>query len=99
MAYKVPGASLQDYNSQLVETLQGLKDERESLHRKIESAQSEQHMLEHRALHLTEQLVHVNQNMSQKHEIRSEYNRVVQETEAAYLQVLESSEFLLHKFK
>lgn len=97
MAHK--GESLQNYNNQLVETLQGLKDEREALHSKIESSYSEQRALEHRAVYLSEQLAYVNENIRQKHETRSEYDRAVQETEAVYLEILGSSQSLLHAVK
>lgn len=48
---------------------------------------------------LTSQLNRVNESLSQKAAARNEYDVTIQETEAAYMKILESSQTLLHVLK
>lgn len=53
-----------------------------------------------RKLHdLTEQLSRINQSLAKKTAARNEYDTTIQETEAAYMKILESSQTLLHVLK
>lgn len=48
---------------------------------------------------LTERLSRINEGLARKISARNEYDRTIQETEAAYLKILESSQTLLHVLK
>ena len=48
---------------------------------------------------LTSQLQRVNESLAQKAAARNEYDVTIQETEAAYMKILESSQTLLHVLK
>jgi Sjoegren syndrome nuclear autoantigen 1 len=48
---------------------------------------------------LTKRLAQVNDSIQRKNETRIEYDKVIQETEAAYLKILESSQTLLTVLK
>ena len=53
-----------------------------------------------RKLHeLTEQLHRTNESLAKKTGARNEYDTTIQETEAAYMKILESSQTLLHVLK
>ena len=48
---------------------------------------------------LTERLARINDNLARKITSRNEYDKTIQETEAAYLKILESSQTLLTVLK
>ena len=48
---------------------------------------------------LTERLARTNDNLARKISSRNEYDKTIQETEAAYMKILESSQTLLHVLK
>ena len=48
---------------------------------------------------LTEQLHRLNESIAHKQASRNEYDKTIQETEAAYMKILESSQTLLHVLK
>merc|ERR1711865_639813 len=48
---------------------------------------------------LTERLSRINDSLARKVAARNEYDQSIQETEAAYLKILESSQTLLHVLK
>jgi Sjoegren syndrome nuclear autoantigen 1 len=48
---------------------------------------------------LTKRLAQINDSIARKSETKNEYEKVIQETEAAYLKILESSQTLLTVLK
>ena len=48
---------------------------------------------------LTERLARINDNLARKITSRNEYDKTIQETEAAYAKIMESSQTLLHVLK
>ena len=48
---------------------------------------------------LSEKLQKMNEGLARKMQARSEYDKTIQETEAAYMKILESSQTLLHVLK
>ena len=48
---------------------------------------------------LTERLARINDNLARKISSRNEYDKTIQETEAAYAKIMESSQTLLHVLK
>ncbi|CEG50133.1 uncharacterized protein PHALS_07858 [Plasmopara halstedii] len=62
------GATLQNYNNELVKCIEELREKREEA-------------------------------LARKTQARNEYDRTIQETEAAYMKILESSQTLLHVLK
>merc|ERR1719461_2682541 len=88
------GASLQNYNSELVKCLQDLKQKRDTVHKEMEKSRVQKQLAD-----LTEQLHRLNESIAQKSQSRNEYDKTIQETEAAYMKILESSQTLLHVLK
>merc|ERR1719410_1415677 len=48
---------------------------------------------------MTERLHRLNASISQKSQARNDYDKTIQETEGAYMKILESSQTLLHVLK
>ena len=48
---------------------------------------------------LSEKLQKMNESLSRKIQARNEYDKTIQETEGAYMKILESSQTLLHVLK
>jgi len=98
------GASLQNYNNQLVACLEELKEQRDTLSQLIQKEEAEKGEIQHELALLTEKLTAINRNfhpesLAKKLKARSEYEQTIQETESAYLKILESSQTLLHVLK
>jgi len=98
------GASLQNYNNQLVGCLEELKEQRDQLSQLIQKEESEKAAIQQELAILTERLTTVNrichsESLAKKLKARNEYEQTIHETEAAYLKILESSQTLLHVLK
>jgi len=48
---------------------------------------------------LTDKLSNINESLARKLQARNEYDKTIQETEAAYMKILESSQTLLQVLK
>jgi len=48
---------------------------------------------------LSEKLQKMNESLARKIQARTEYDKTIQETEGAYMKILESSQTLLHVLK
>jgi Sjoegren syndrome nuclear autoantigen 1 len=93
------GATLQTYNNELVKCLEDLREKREAINRTILKEEQQKADLQKKIQQLTEQLHRVNESLAQKIEARNEFDTTIQETEAAYMKILESSQTLLHVLK
>merc|ERR1711865_1058658 len=111
------GASLQNYNNELVKCLEDLREKREAINREIAREEDDKNKIQNDLKILTERLSRINDSLARKVAARNEYDQSIQETEAAYLkvrrnhlgfwavlicmllQILESSQTLLHVLK
>eukprot|EP00591_Stephanopyxis_turris_P004826 CAMPEP_0195507164 /NCGR_PEP_ID=MMETSP0794_2-20130614/678_1 /TAXON_ID=515487 /ORGANISM="Stephanopyxis turris, Strain CCMP 815" /LENGTH=113 /DNA_ID=CAMNT_0040633757 /DNA_START=65 /DNA_END=406 /DNA_ORIENTATION=- len=99
MASGGKGASLQNYNNELVKCIDDLREKREEVNRQILSSEEEKAKIQKDLSILTERLQKINENLVRKTQARNEYDKTIQETEAAYMKILESSQTLLHVLK
>src|SRR4051812_708784 len=99
MAAAAGGASLQNYNNELVKCLEDLREKRELLNKTIVSEERKKADIQRKLEKLTSQLQRVNESLAAKASARNEYDITISETEAAYLKILESSQTLLHVLK
>merc|ERR1712228_898897 len=90
---------LQNYNSDLVKCLQDLRQKREAVHKEIISEEREKGRVQKQLAELTEQLQRLNGSIGRKTQSRNDYDKTIQETETAYMKILESSQTLLHVLK
>ncbi len=75
-----------------IEDLCGKRDE---LQRQILIEEEDKHKLENDILLSSEKLAKINENLAKKITARTEFDRTISETEAAYMKILESSQTLL----
>lgn len=93
------GASLQTYNNELVKCIEDLREKREDVNRQILKEEEEKAKLQRDLGVLTERLSRINENLARKVQARTEFDRTIEETEAAYMKILESSQALLQVLK
>mmetsp|Transcript_28053 Transcript_28053/g.44500 ORF Transcript_28053/g.44500 Transcript_28053/m.44500 type:complete len:115 (-) Transcript_28053:170-514(-) len=92
-------ASFQNYNNDLVSCLQDLREKRDIVAKQIMSEDREKSRIQKQLAELTEQLQRLNASIAKKTQSRNDYEKTIQETEAAYMKILESSQTLLHVLK
>lgn len=93
------GASLQNYNNELVKCIEDLREKREEINRQVLKEEEEKAKIQRDLSILTDRLSSINEALARKIQARNEYDRTIQETEAAYMKILESSQTLLQVLK
>ena len=93
------GASLQNYNNELVKCIEDLREKREEINRQILKEEEDKAKIQRDLSVLTDRLSNINENLARKVQARNEYDRTIQETEGAYMKILESSQTLLQVLK
>ncbi len=93
------GASLQNYNNELVKCIEDLREKREEINRQILQDEAKKQDIQATLSTLTDQLSKINEQLARKVTARNEYDRTIQETEGAYMKILESSQTLLQVLK
>ncbi|NXI71892.1 SSNA1 protein, partial [Anseranas semipalmata] len=93
------GALLQGYNNELVKYVEDLYMQTEELNKEIQEAEEEKSKLQHEIQVLTEQLDSVCEKLDQKIASRNELQKILADTEVAYMKILDSSRTLLNVLK
>ena len=93
------GVTLQNYNNELVKCIEDLREKREEVNRQILKEEEEKAKIQKDLSLLTDRLSKINESLARKVQARNEYDKTIQETEAAYMKILESSQTLLHVLK
>ena len=93
------GASLQTYNNELVNCVQDLRDRRDEVNRQILREEEDKAKIQLDLNMLTDRMSWINETLASKINANNEYDRTIQETEAAYMKILESSNMLLQVLK
>jgi Sjoegren syndrome nuclear autoantigen 1 len=93
------GASLQNYNNELVKCIEDLREKREEINRQILQDEEEKAKIQRDLSVLTDRLSKINEALARKVQARNEYDKTIQETEGAYMKILESSQTLLQVLK
>lgn len=93
------GASLQNFNNELVKCIEDLREKREELNRQLLKDEEEKAKIQRDLSVLTDRLAKINESLARKVTARNEYDRTIQETEGAYMKILESSATLLNVLK
>eukprot|EP00922_Rhytidocystis_sp_ex-Travisia-forbesii_P048435 GHVS01072150.1.p1 GENE.GHVS01072150.1~~GHVS01072150.1.p1 ORF type:complete len:113 (-),score=19.82 GHVS01072150.1:236-574(-) len=99
MAQNNGAATLQNYNCELVKCIQDLREKREEVNKQILKEEEDRIKIQRELSVLTERLQRINESSVRKTQARNEYDKTIQETEAAYMKILESSQTLLHVLK
>ena len=90
---------MQNYNNEPVKSIEDLREKREELNRQIIKEEEDKAKLQKETSVLTDRLQKLNESLMRKTQARNEYDKTIQETEAAYMKILESSQTLLHVLK
>mmetsp|Transcript_31675 Transcript_31675/g.51122 ORF Transcript_31675/g.51122 Transcript_31675/m.51122 type:complete len:112 (-) Transcript_31675:175-510(-) len=93
------GATLQNYNNELVKCIEELKEKREEVTKQILKEEEEKAKIQKDMQILQERLSRVSDSLQRKLNTKTEYDRTIAETEGAYMKILESSQTLLHVLK
>ncbi|KAF4675390.1 syndrome nuclear autoantigen 1 [Perkinsus chesapeaki] len=91
--------TMENYNSELVKCIEDLREKREELNRQILKEEEDKGKIQKELAVLTDRLQRINESLVRKTQARNEYDKTIQETEAAYMKILESSQTLLHVLK
>lgn len=79
--------------------VEDLREKREEINRQILREEEEKAKIQRDLSVLTDRLSKINDGLSRKVQARNEYDRTIQETEGAYMKILESSQTLLQVLK
>ncbi|EFJ53053.1 hypothetical protein VOLCADRAFT_109535 [Volvox carteri f. nagariensis] len=93
------GTALQNHNNELVKCIEDLREKREEIIKQLREDDAEKAKITQDLQILTKRLAQVNDSIARKTETKNEYDKVISETEAAYLKILESSQTLLTVLK
>ena len=93
------GAALQNYNNGLVKSLEELCERRQKLQKEIEKEQREKQIIDDQLTQLTAKSEAMEVSLSQKLNIKAEYDKTIKDTETAYMKILECSQVLLNDVK
>ena len=85
--------------NELVKCIEDLREKREEVNRQILQEEEEKAKIQKDLSILTDRLSKLNESLARKVQARNEYDKTIQETEAAYMKILESSQTLLHVLK
>ena len=86
---------MQSYNSELVKSLEGIRERRENLLIDMKKDTEEKNEIIQTIEKYTQELEELNANLMQKEAIKNEYDKVITNTEMAYYKLLEGSQTLL----
>ena len=86
---------MQNYNSELVKSLEGIRERRENLLVDMKKDTEEKNEIEQTIEKLSQELEELNANLIEKEELKNEYDKVISNTELAYYKLLEGSQTLL----
>ena len=86
-------------DGQLGAGIEDLREKREEINKQISSDEQEKTKIQNDLAVLTKRLSQLNDKLAREVASRNEYDKTIQETEAAYLKILESSQTLLTVLK
>ena len=85
--FKLQGATLQTFNTELVKSLEGLRERRDNILIDIKKEEEKKNEIEKIIEKIQIELENLNEHLQRKIEIRNEFERVIQNTEGAYFKV------------
>ncbi len=92
-------STLQNYNTQLVNCIDEMRGKRETVIKKITTREDEKRSLIETMTKLQSDLTKVEEDLIKYNTAKAKYDQTIQETETAYMKILESSQTLLHVLK
>jgi len=87
------------YNDEMTKSIESLRQKRDDWNRQISAVEEEKANIQESVSKLTDRLEKLDQSLVEKAWKRQEYDQTIRETEAAYDQILQSSQDLLQTLK
>ena len=91
-----PGASLSNTNAELVKIIESIKSDKDHIQTVISKEEEEKTDIEQKIGVLNERLEEIKASLQKKYITRADYDKTIQETEGAFVKILESQQTLLH---
>lgn len=91
--------TLENYDCELVRCIHVLKSKRDEVHQQILREEEDRVKIQRELKILNERLQRLNDSLVMKTQARTEYDKTIAETEAAYSKILESAQTLVHVLK
>ena len=79
--------------------LENIKEHRDEVQVEIDAEEQEKRHIEEQMKLLQIRLLEINESLQKKYATRNEFDKTIQETENAFMKILESSQTLLHVLK
>ena len=92
---KISPSTLQSFNNELVKGLETLRENRFAIASELEAKEATKLDLANELEIIQRKLDDLNKDMARKYTIKNEYERLIAETEDAYLKIVDSSQTLL----
>ena len=92
-------ASLNNTNSELCKQMETITKQRDEIQELIDQEEEEKRSIEEQMRLLNDRLEAINASLQRKYVTRNEYTKTIDETQAAFNKILESSQTLLHVLK
>ncbi|KAH7439787.1 hypothetical protein KP509_04G076500 [Ceratopteris richardii] len=93
------GMAASNLGAELLQRIGELREKRDEVRKVVQQQEEEKAGLQKEMVELTKRLAEIDDSLSRKYAYSSEYNKTIQEVEAAYAMILESSQALLHVLK
>ncbi|KAH7297693.1 hypothetical protein KP509_25G007300 [Ceratopteris richardii] len=84
---------------ELLERIEELREEREEMRAQLEAEEEEKNSIQQDLEVLNKRLAEIDHSLARKHAFAANYDKTIEEVEAAYAKILESSQALLHVLK
>lgn len=85
------GASLQNYNTELIKMLENIKESRQEVQSEISQEEAERDQIQAEMNRLGHRLEELRVSLDEKYKTRSDFDKTIGETENAFVKILESS--------
>jgi Sjoegren syndrome nuclear autoantigen 1 len=92
----IESSTMQDYNSQLVHCLDEIREKRDAITQQKSKREAEKVVLLTTMKKLQTELSQIEEDLVKYSTDSVKYNQTIQETETAYMKIVESSKTLLH---
>ena len=92
-------AALQMYNNELVKCIEEMSTKRDEIHRQILMEEIDKNKIQADIRALTERLAQLIASLSEKHTAKQDCDKIISDTESAYMKIIEGSQTLIHALK
>lgn len=94
-----PGGELEDYTMELIQRIDELREKRDEITKMLQNEEEEKASIQKDLVVLTKRLAEIDESLSRKYAYINDYDKTIEDVEAAYGKILESSQALLHVLK